>query len=278
MMNSKGKNAPGEARFAFGRNWARFLDLVDEQRIKAAEQSLKDMLKCDSLLGLRFLDAGSGSGLFSLAARNLGAAVHSFDYDTESVGCTQALRDRYRHTDALSGALWVVERGDVLDEGYLGQLGTFDVVYSWGVLHHTGDMWRALGNVAPLVKSGGQLYVALYNDQRWLSEYWMKIKRFYNRGFLARVAVIASHAPYFLARQWAKTILTLLTTSGSTRRGMDPWRDIIDWLGGYPFQVARPENVLAFYRKHGLALERMTTVDGRHGCNEYVFRARPVGV
>lgn len=86
------------------------------------------MLERDSLEGLRFLDVGSGSGLFSLAARNLGAKVHSFDYDRESVGCTQALRERYRPGDKD----WTIERGDVLDEDYLGRLGTFDVVYSWG--------------------------------------------------------------------------------------------------------------------------------------------------
>lgn len=86
-------------RFGFGANWARFLTLVDDERIKLAEQSLRDMLEQETLEGLRFLDVGSGSGLFSLAARNLGANMHSFDYDLQSVGCTQALRERYRPDD-----------------------------------------------------------------------------------------------------------------------------------------------------------------------------------
>lgn len=150
-MSNEGLGAEAEgARFGFGRNWARYLALVDDERIAAAEQSLRDMLGRESLEGRRLLDAGSGSGLFSLAARNLGAIVYSFDYDPESVGCARALRERYRAEDEG----WTIEPGDALDEAYLGQLGTFDVVYSWGVLHHTGDIWGALGNMAPLVKGG----------------------------------------------------------------------------------------------------------------------------
>ena len=255
-----------KARFGFGRNWARYLKLMDDERIYAAEQNLKNMLERESLEGLHFLDVGSGSGLFSLAARNLGATVHSFDYDRESVGCTRALREDRRPGDED----WIVEWGNALDEEYLGQLGTFDVVYSWGVLHHTGDMWRALGNMVPLVNNRGQLFVALYNDQRWLSKYWICIKQLYNTGLLGRVAVVGVHAPYFLARLAVKQIFR---PTSRKRRGMDPWCDILDWLGGYPFEVARPESVLDFYRKFHFTLELMTTVDGRHGCNEYVLRA-----
>jgi 2-polyprenyl-3-methyl-5-hydroxy-6-metoxy-1,4-benzoquinol methylase len=109
------------------------------------------MLKVERLDGKSFLDIGSGSGLFSLAARRLGARVHSFDYDQQSVACTAELRRRY----FPSAGDWVVERGSALDRDYLARLGTFDVVYSWGVLHHTGDMWRALENVKPLVAERG---------------------------------------------------------------------------------------------------------------------------
>jgi len=157
-MSQQRQGATTEARFGFGTNWARYLRLVNDERIAAAELSLKEMLSLDSLEGRRFLDVGSGSGLFSLAARNLGASVYSFDYDTESVACTQTLKERYWPRDAN----WKIERGDALDESYLNQLGRFDVVYSWGVLHHTGDMWQALGNVAPLVGRGGACSFSRY--------------------------------------------------------------------------------------------------------------------
>ena len=138
-------------RFAFGANWARFLKSLDEARIAKAEDSLRQMLAVARLDGKRFLDVGSGSGLFSLAARRMGAQVHSFDYDPRSVACTRELRDRYFPGDSV----WRVEQGSVLDRDYLAGLGEFDVVYSWGVLHHTGAMWQAMENVVPLVVRGG---------------------------------------------------------------------------------------------------------------------------
>src|ERR1700684_4380793 len=116
-------------RFEFGKNWAQFLNSLDEGRIQRAESSLREMLETPDLRGLRFLDIGSGSGLFSLAARRLGARVHSFDYDPQSVACTLELKRRYFPEDTG----WVVEQGSVLDEEHLERLGRFDVVYSWGV-------------------------------------------------------------------------------------------------------------------------------------------------
>lgn len=166
--------AKGE-RFKFGANWQEFLAVLNDERIALAEQSLRNMLKVD-LKGKRFLDVGSGSGLFSLAARRLGATVHSFDYDPQSVACTEELRRRYFPNDEK----WTVEQGSVLDQDYLKTLGQGDVVYSWGVLHHTGAMWQALENVIPLVRVGGTLFIAIYNYQRISSSVWLRVKRAYN--------------------------------------------------------------------------------------------------
>src|SRR5947199_2167028 len=131
-------------RFAFGANWRRFLAAISDERIQEAEKSLKSMLEVERLDGKTFLDAGSGSGLFSLAARRLGASVHSFDYDPQSVACTEELRRRYAPADDN----WVVEQGSALDADYLKSLGEFDVVYALGVLHATAAMLRALELVA----------------------------------------------------------------------------------------------------------------------------------
>ena len=134
-------------RFEFGKNWRSFLDSLTDDRIAVAEHSLREALGLSgpsALLGKTFLDIGSGSGLFSLAARRMGARVYSFDYDPVSVACTVELRSRHFPDDSE----WTVKEGSVLDPSFLKGLGSFDIVYAYGSLHHTGDMWRALANAA----------------------------------------------------------------------------------------------------------------------------------
>lgn len=250
-------------RFAFGENWRRFLMMLDEERIRIAEDSLKLMLDVADLRGKTFLDIGSGSGLFSLAARRLGAKVHSFDYDPQSVSCTAELKRRYYPEDMN----WHVEEGSALDQEYLAKLGQWDIVYSWGVLHHTGAMWRALENVAPLVSRGGRLYIAIYNDQGRTSRYWAFIKRLYNSVVFLRPALIVLHWPYLVGLRW----LYRKCFSRPLERGMSLWRDMFDWLGGLPFEVARPEDIFAYFRARGFVLDRLKTCGGSPGCNEVVF-------
>ncbi|MGZ4518552.1 MAG: class I SAM-dependent methyltransferase [Mycobacteriaceae bacterium] len=277
VLSSDASEIQSGERFAFGNNWAKFLDLVDDERIQAAEQSLRQHL--GDIARLRFVDVGSGSGLFSLAARNLGAEVLSFDYDVESVGCTEELRRRYHPDDPA----WAVQHGSALDGRYLETLGRFDVVYSWGVLHHTGDMWTALGNVDTLVRPGGQLFISIYNDQGRTSRNWRRVKRAYNRsGSTGRRAILTGAALHFrlaeldLAGAAYRTVKRLPSPRSATTRvrGMDRHRDLVDWVGGWPFEVAKPEAIFDFYRDRGYELLQLQTCAGGIGCNEFVFHKR----
>jgi 2-polyprenyl-6-hydroxyphenyl methylase/3-demethylubiquinone-9 3-methyltransferase len=275
LMNDPNQEVAQGKRFEFGKNWQRFLSLLNERRISEAEKSLIQMLEINDLKGKSFLDIGSGSGLFSLAARRLGARVHSFDYDPLSVACTQELKKRY----FLEDPHWKVEQGDVLNRGYLKSLGQFDMVYSWGVLHHTGALWQALENVIPLVTGGGKLAISIYNDQGRMSRRWAALKKFYikspkplgmfiiltvgvlwfTHSALGRLMQFQNPAPF---KEWAEKKKT---------RGMSVWYDLVDWVGGYPFEVAKPEAILDFYRRKGFRLARLKTCNGRSGCNEFVF-------
>jgi SAM-dependent methyltransferase len=262
-------------RFEFGRNWAGFLAVLNEERITAAEQALQQMLEVQSLKGRRFLDIGSGSGLSSLAARRLGAAVHSFDYDPESVACTLELRRRYFPSDTQ----WTIERGSVLDRNYIIGLGKFDVVYSWGVLHHTGRMWEALENAAVPVGKGGRLFIAIYNDTGTQSRRWHTIKRIYNKlpGIARAPFAVAVTLPGELKKLAGATLRgrpqDYLRSWVNYRhlRGMSKWHDVIDWVGGYPYEFATPDELFDFYRSRGFSVSKLKCGGVGLGCNELVF-------
>ncbi len=274
-MNAHRRELLAGDRFAFGANWRRYLELIDDERIELATRELATMLETERLDGRTFLDIGCGSGLSSLAARRLGAKVTAFDYDPASVATARALRDRLAPGDDD----WTITEGSILDPSFVGGLGQFDIVYSWGVLHHTGDQWAALDLAAGRVAPNGRLFIALYNDQGLASRLWQRIKHAYNRGgATTRRWLLAGAILWFEGRSTIGNLARgrfdqtfLLWRQTPTTRGMSPLRDIVDWTGGYPFEVSTPAAVFAFCRDRGFRLDVLTTVRGGSACNQYVF-------
>lgn len=260
-------------RFQFGKNWASFLKLLSDERIREAENSLKTYLELETLKDKTFLDIGSGSGLLSLAARRLGAKIRSFDYDPDSVACTRELKRRYFPDDQD----WEICAGSVLDREFLSTLGSYDIVYSWGVLHHTGKMWEALDNTASMVKPAGLLYIAIYNHQNYWSTFYTWLKRLYNKSSSFGKFILAG---FYIVSQmviaFIRDILFLKDPGKRYRdkikeRGMSKFHDWIDWIGGYPFEVAKPEEVFDFLKARGFTLIKLKTMGDGLGCNEFVF-------
>jgi len=258
--------------FAFGENWTRFLASLSDQQIEQATRAVSALVARD-LRAKTFVDVGSGSGLSSLAARRLGARVYSFDYDAQSVACTQELRRRFFPGDEA----WTVAQGSVLDEQYLSTLGQFDVVYSWGVLHHTGQMWVAIENAARLVRAGGLFIIGIYNFRggRRGTATWTRLKRWYCK------------APRWQQAGWESAYLAwdLVSIAAVGRnplrkireyhsgRGMSWRHDAIDWLGGYPYEAATPGQILEFVRrKFNFVLTRQN-IDLQLGVSEFVFES-----
>jgi SAM-dependent methyltransferase len=273
-MNAEAEIRSG-SRFRFGANWARFLTVLDEARIADAETSLQKMLGVTELKGRRFLDIGCGSGLFSLAARRLGAEVHSFDFDPQSVACAQELKRRFFADDSE----WRVEHGSVLDSQYVEGLGQFDVVYSWGVLHHTGAMWVAIEHAISRVAARGVLFIAIYNDQGWKSHAWWFVKFVYNRlprllrkpfvigvSSITHVLVIIKYA---IKLKPTTAIAPLLRDRRG--RGMSARYDAVDWIGGLPYEFCTFDTLVAYLNARGFSLTNSRRGES-HGCSELVLR------
>ena len=262
-----------EQRFAFGKNWKRYLMGVGRAEVDAAKHSLALAVQNMQTTQATFLDIGSGSGLFSCAAYELGfSRIVSFDYDQDSVEATAAMEQLASAPDTR----WSVSQGSVLDTDLMQALGTYDVVYSWGVLHHTGSMWQALDNAGRAVKANGQFFIALYNDQGWISKYWHIVKRTYVSvpGFV-QLLMLLMFWTYFGLGLFVADLLRLrspLKRHTGDVRGMKFFTDVIDWVGGYPFEVATPARVEEYLRARGFALTWQRVVGHRHGCNEFVFR------
>lgn len=258
-------------RFQFGKNWEGYLGTISEEKIHNAEKSLMEMLECNDMTGKHFLDVGCGSGLFSLAAMRMGAYVFSFDFDPDSVKCAQLLREKF-----FSGGNWKIEKGSILDKQYVSSLGQFDIVYSWGVLHHTGDMEGAMRNIDFLVKNDGKLFIAIYNDEGKNSVRWRKIKKIYNSGALGRYFIVSIYFPFFFFRSFFSDILKFKNPfrryyDYKSQRGMSMFYDWLDWLGGLPFEVATPDAIFEFFKQRGYTLQKLKTTQTL-GCNEFVFQ------
>lgn len=268
-----------ETHFAFGKNWAEYAEKVTEDKIAEAERGLQRLLAQDRLDGLSFLDIGCGSGIHSLAAIRLGARkVFAVDLDADSVHTTLALLKRH----APAGGDWSVKEVSVFDLDP-NRCGTYDVVYSWGVLHHTGAMKSAIDSAARMVAPGGRFVLALYR-RVWMDFFWRWEKRWYSKA--SPVAQRTAQAIYiwlYRVAFWVtgRNFRKYVKNYGSNR-GMDFYHDVHDWLGGYPYESILPQEVDLLMKKLGFSKERIFARQGRvfgrstglfgSGCDEYVYR------
>ena len=264
--------------FTFGKNWKIFIDhYLSAERVEEARKSFSEFAGKDCLEGKTFIDVGCGSGLFSLAACRLGAAkVVSLDVDPDCVKCCELLRKMEGNP-----TYWEILHGSILEENFVSSLGVYDFVYSWGVLHHTGNIWKAIENTSILVKEKGFLYLAIYNktdgflhgDGRMgTSHFWAKEKKVYAAmpPFVQRLADYSVMSLVFFAYVLTFRNPVKKMHDHKKLRGMS-WRvDVSDWMGGYPYEPTTVAEVFVFLKKLGFSLENLNCNNGLMN-NHYLF-------
>ena len=268
-----------ETHFAFGKNWQDYAQKIDENRIASAVLDLQRLSGRERLDGLSFLDIGCGSGLHALAALRLGAKrVVGTDIDADSVATASAVLERF-----AAGAPCTLSVRSVF-EMEPKEFGTFDIVYSWGVLHHTGDMERAIACAVALVSPDGEFLVALYRKTPYCG-LWRIIKRIYSHSTTARQENMRNlYIRLFSVAYWLRgRDFNAYVKNYGTHRGMDFYNDVHDWLGGYPYQSIAPDACRAMFARLGFQAERdfLTRSKFLHGlfgsgCDEYAFRRAPL--
>lgn len=260
-----------DSHFEFGSNWQAYSKTIDGARIQSAVDGMRKLFP-DGLSGKTFLDIGCGSGLHSLAALLLGASsVRATDIDENSVSAARTVLS----THFPKGG-WSVEQVSVFDMTPDG-IGAFDIVYSWGVLHHTGDMWRSIETASNLVKPGGQFAIAIYAKTA-MDTPWKIEKRFYkNAPKVIQWAMRQSFTAALVAAKIARGKNPISIFRDPLTRGMNMSHDLHDWMGGYPYETATAEELDTRITAMGFILIRSFPIAGKlglfgSGCHELVFR------
>jgi glycosyltransferase involved in cell wall biosynthesis len=278
-----------EISFPFGKNWEHYVKTsFSDERVEISRKHLLVFLERNDLKGASFLDIGCGSGLHSYAAYRAGAThIISIDVDIHSVKTTTKIREM-----AGNPPNWSVLQGSVLDADFMSTIEPVDIVYSWGVLHHTGNLWQAVKNASIPIKPGGLFYIALY-EKTAKSDYWIRIKKKYNSS--SKFGKLLMELSYVSFNSMASAIVSgtraLINSikyianykenrgmsikyiaNYKENRGMSFMTDIRDWLGGWPYEPATPEEVTDYcVNKLGLLNQKIKTGEANI---EYLFQKK----
>lgn len=252
--------------FSFGKNWQNLLKVINEDDFIRSRKDLERWFSNRiDLKDKDIIDIGSGSGIHSLMLYSMSPKkLYSFDFDPNSVAATKSLWEK-----SGSPTNWLVNHGSILDVKYLSQLGKYDLVYSWGVLHHTGSMWEAIKNASDMVKLDGHFLISIYQGVKTY-DYDLALKKQYNRaGYFGKKRLEFSKFIWPLMKNRIKWRENPFAWNQKAIRGMNTYHDIVDWLGGLPYEVASDEQIISFFKPLGFVLIEK---DMSEACGTYLFK------
>jgi 2-polyprenyl-6-hydroxyphenyl methylase/3-demethylubiquinone-9 3-methyltransferase len=232
-------------RFAFGKNWLSYTKRsLNGPRLTKAVEAFERLFAGIELKGRSFLDVGFGQGLTTAIAASKGCKVMAIDIDPDNIKALQTTAEAL----GLDPSLIQVQVASILDESLVARYQDhFDIVHSWGVLHHTGQMETAIANTCRMVRRGGYLIIAIYN-RHWSSPFWKGVKYTYNicPGPIQRLMVLVFY-PIVYTAKWLVT-------------------------GKDPYEYASIDQVRQMVEPYGFTAVRIRPAGVPTGCNEFIFR------
>lgn len=271
-LNLNNMNKQESKQFDFGANWKEYSEKrLSPERIEAAWTDFQSLTKDIEFKDKSFLDIGFGQGLSLMAATRAGARTVGNDINPT---CKQVLEHNRKAYPGIGGKDIPVVVGSILEESTVDALlaanngKAYDIVHSWGVLHHTGHMQKALDNASKLLAPGGHLIIAIYN-RHWTSRFWWYVKNTYVYAprYIQKAMIWLFYPPFYLR------ILLQGKNPKDRDRGMDFYYDLVDWVGGYPYEYASDKEMTEWMKKRGFSKRASYPPPGHGtGCVEYVFK------
>ncbi len=227
-------------------HWTKY-PLELQGALKHIQELFPEGVKCK-----RVLDGGSGSGMISVAFAVMGADVTGVDVTPKCVenGCKNA---------DLFGVQCRFLKRNLLSLDLCGE--TFDIIYNWGVLHHTQDARKSFTNLAKHLKPGGEMIVAVYL-KTVLSGFWNFLRIFYQESpqvfktlFLNTGSIFLNGVDYFNNLFFNKERYMM--------RGTNNKEILNDWFG-VPYRTFHTyEEVFEWFRENGLEYQLVNSATGR---------------
>lgn len=259
--------------FDFGQNWSDFSRIaLTPEKAQSALSEFTDLTRDIDISGKSFLDIGFGQGLSLLSAAALGAKVVGNEINTK---CIEAIEVSSQYFPEISLSDISIVIGSILDKTVVDEIKRespngygFDIVHSWGVLHHTGAMRDAIRNAAALVSPGGYFILALYN-RHWTSPIWTWIKTLYNK---SPAPIRKLLIRFFYPIVWTAKLFVTRKNPKRQSRGMDFYYNLVDWIGGYPYEYISIDKVDSVIKELGFKKINTKPCQVPTGCNEFVFQ------
>jgi ubiquinone/menaquinone biosynthesis C-methylase UbiE len=230
--------------------------------LEASEKHWRLFYSPEEVRGKSVLDAGCGTGIFSIVfARNGAGRVTGIDISPGSLETARTLKAKF----GLDNAEFRLQ--DMLRLPFADN--SFDIVWAWGTVHHTTDPFRAISELIRVLRPGGSLFLAVYKRTKvtFIHEIIRKtLIRTPRRTWTSLSKLMA----FFLS-----PVVFFFKKREKSRKGEKLEELILDWYFVPIRHYYTPEEIQDFLKKKGLEIEKFLPASGRFdSSSNFIFTAR----